>query len=524
MNIIDKVATALSPSWALKRAAARHSLRLYEAAKPNRKHKKRGDTLSGNEVTGNSTEALRILARDYEQNYDVVRGILSALVNNTVGTGLRLEPMIEDQAGNLLIELNEEIEILWTEWGKCPEVTCQLNWEGVQRLVARSWYRDGEVFWQYLEGNVAALDHFTEVPYSIELIESDLIPSDFENSRENIKFGVQKNAWGRIIAYQVLFEHPGSLDFGILQSKENSKLIPATRMGQLILPDRIRQSRGVSCLASVLNRLDDIRDFEESERLAARIAAAQVMAITKSSEGQFNQNTNDDRLFEIKAGTVWDNLLPGEEPKILSSDRPNNQMDSYVSGQLKRIASGTDTNYSTIARDYQGSYSSQRQSLVEAWQAYLPLRKHFAQRFSQPTYEKFLRMAIVAGIIKIPATVNLRTLNKATWCADPMPWIDPEKEYKAEKIAVENKFKSHKQVIRDRGNKPEDVLKEEAAFEKMAKELGLTLVTTAPVEVNDDQDDQNDNGDGSDRKLIAEDGDGNQYELDIEKGECVAIT
>ena len=45
-------------------------------------------------------------------------------------------------------------------------------------------------------------------------------------------------------------------------------------MGFLTLVKRINQARGVSIFHNVIRRLDDIQEIEESERVAARVAAA----------------------------------------------------------------------------------------------------------------------------------------------------------------------------------------------------------------------------------------------------------
>lgn len=38
--------------------------------------------------------------------------------------------------------------------------------------------------------------------------------------------------------------------------------------------DRLHQYRGMSELSSVITRLEDLKDFEESERIAAKVAAS----------------------------------------------------------------------------------------------------------------------------------------------------------------------------------------------------------------------------------------------------------
>ncbi|WP_038896817.1 phage portal protein, partial [Xanthomonas vasicola] len=58
-------------------------------------------------------------------------------------------------------------------------------------------------------GAVPYLEHGGGVPYSIEMLEADLVPLDFNDPARNILQGVERNAWGRPVAYHVYKQHPG---------------------------------------------------------------------------------------------------------------------------------------------------------------------------------------------------------------------------------------------------------------------------------------------------------------------------
>jgi capsid protein len=58
-------------------------------------------------------------------------------------------------------------------------VTWQHDWASAQRLLARSWFRDGDVFAQLVQGNVSNIDHGTTIPLSLEMIEADLVPFEY---------------------------------------------------------------------------------------------------------------------------------------------------------------------------------------------------------------------------------------------------------------------------------------------------------------------------------------------------------
>jgi capsid protein len=68
-------------------------------------------------------------------------------------------------------------------------------------------------------------------------------------------------------------------------NRNDLKRIEAARVKHLAFIDHIGQSRGISEFASVIARLEDIKDYEESERIAAKVAAS-LTAYVKKTAGQ----------------------------------------------------------------------------------------------------------------------------------------------------------------------------------------------------------------------------------------------
>ena len=165
MNGIDKIIEHISPSWAASRLKNRLTLRAYEAAKPSRLHKKHVDRSSGDKVVGLAGDNLRMQARFLDENHDLARGVLNTLVNNIIGTGIRIEALAKDKKGESLTAFNNKLHQLFEDWMIRPEVTWELHWHQLQRLAARSWLRDGEVLAQVLEGTNATLNHGTQIPF-----------------------------------------------------------------------------------------------------------------------------------------------------------------------------------------------------------------------------------------------------------------------------------------------------------------------------------------------------------------------
>ena len=477
---LDRVVAYLAPRWAFERARARSMLAYYEAARPGRFRKGRREAGSPNQAPGRDARSLREQARHLEQNLDLARGVLSVLVANTVGAaGIGIEPQPRTRDGELAEPLARDLERLLRDWAKRPEVTWELDWPGVQRLVARAWFRDGEVLAQLLSGPVRGLEHGTAVPFSLEMIEADLLPLDFSDG-DRVLQGVERNAWGRPVAYHLLKRHPQ--DLGRVPGASDMKRVPAGRVLHLKHVDRIGQVRGVSVFAAVITRLEDLKDYEESERIAAKVAASMAAYIKKGTPDFYEaQDDTEPRELTFRPGMIFDDLMPGEEIGTIDTSRPNAQLEPHRKGQLRAAAAGVGCTYSSLAKDYDGTYSSQRQELIEGYAHYAVLASEFVSQFVRPVYERLVATAILSGAVTVPPDVDPLSVADALYVPPQMPWIDPLKEAKAWRELEGAGYASGPEIVRRRGQNPRDVLDQEARWRREAAERGLEFDLAPPA-------------------------------------------
>ena len=475
MNAIDRLVRYFSPGAALRRHAARNALAYYEAGESSRLrkfHKSRG---SANEAVQRGAVAVRTQARHLVRNHDLARGALRVLVNNVVGpNGIGVEPQPRRLDGSIHSDYAAALLEAWRDWCRTPEVTHRLPWSRLQRALARAWLRDGEVFAQMITGLRPDLTHGSRVPFSLEAFEADLVPLDLTDYNRNIVQGVERNTWGQPLAIHVLKTNPSDLG---LPTTTNTKRIPWANMLHLATLDHIGQVRGVSEFASVITRLEDIKDYEESERVAAKIAAMLTAYVKKGQPDLYQPPESDGgpRQISLQPGAIIDDLGPGEEIGMIDSKRPNPNLITFRQGQLRAIAAGLGGSYSSISRDYNGTYSAQRQELVEQWVHYATLCDEFTGEVCRPVWEAFVEACHLSGVARRPNDLKPGTHNDALYTAQAMPWIDPVKEANAWSILVENGFASEVEAIRRRGANPRDVLEQIAEFRRKADELGVQL-------------------------------------------------
>jgi len=475
MGFLESSIKAISPQWAYRREQYRQALAAYEAATPGRLRKHAADNASGDAVVGRAGTALRGYARQLEQNYDIAKGVLDVLVNNTIGaSGITREPLPRKKDGTIHEEFAIVLLALWQDYIHKPEVTWEHDYPSAERLAARTWFRDGELLVQMLEGRVAGLDHGTMVPFSFELIEADLLPFDLNDDNRGITQGVERNAWGRSRAFHITRHHPGDSGYRL---NFNAKRVSADNMLHPKMVSRIRQARGVSVFASVMRRLEDLKDYEESERIAARVAAALTGYIKKGmAENYSGPDAGDtDRNFKMKPGMVFDGLQEGEEVGTIDSNRPSSLLTPFHDAMLRFTATGTGTGYSSISRNYNGTYSAQRQELVEGWGHYQTLSNLWIAQFERPTWGRFVNMCIASGLAPVPNDLDLTTVTVADFRGPAMPWIDPEKEAKANRLLERCGYKAPQQIIRERNGSPKDVMDQIAKWRSEAHQRQLVF-------------------------------------------------
>lgn len=475
LTLPDRIVSWFSPVKALKRVHARSVLAYYEAARPDRLRKGRRSVGSANTEVMQAGTTLRQTARHLEQNYDLALGVLNTLVSNVVGAnGIGVEPQPRNMDGSINDELARDILLLYKDWQKHPEVTHSHDWASAQRLLARSWFRDGEVFAQMVSGPAAGLNHRSAVPFSLELLEADFVPLDKQNpGPSQVIQGIEVNAWGAATGYHVYKVNP--LEANVLFAGSQTKRIPAERMLHLKNVHRIRQLRGVSVFASVLQRFDDLKDYEESERIAAKIAASMAAYIKKGAPEDYVSGDGNEgqRLMKFRPGMVFDDLRPGEDIGMIDTNRPNPNLETYRNGQLKAVAAGAGPTFSSISKSYDGTYSAQRQELVEGYAIYSTLANEFIGRVVRPVYEQFVAMAVASGQLRVPAGIKPGTLMDATYMPPAMPWIDPKKEVEAWALMEDRAYVSGPEIVRKRGGNPLDVLEQQGRWlrEKAAEQI-----------------------------------------------------
>ncbi|MFP1462797.1 phage portal protein [Escherichia coli] len=97
--------------------------------------------------------SLREQARFLDINHDLVIGVFDKLEERVIGARRNYGGASAiTKKREMAAELAADIRRLWAEWSVSPDVTGQYTRPVLERLLLRTWLRDGEVFAQMVSG------------------------------------------------------------------------------------------------------------------------------------------------------------------------------------------------------------------------------------------------------------------------------------------------------------------------------------------------------------------------------------
>jgi lambda family phage portal protein len=436
-----------------------------------------------------SLRTLRFRTRQLIRDNDYAKNAVRTIKNNVVGKGMSFQSQVMKRRGNSLDEpINQAIEKEWLRWKK--KGTCHtggtLSLDEMQRMVIGAVAESGEVLVRMIRQRFGK----GKIAFALEIIEADQLVDEWSGRAENgneIRMGVEVDQWQRPVAYWLYPSHPG--DYQFMGQPQTNRLIrvPAEDCLHLGLPDRPGQSRFVPWFHTALKRLNNMGGYEEAEIIAAR-ATAGVMGFIRSPEGtdpMIADDTEDgESVYDFEPGTIK-TLQAGEEFQGFNPTRPNANMDPFMRLMLRGVGAGVGLSYESLSRDYsQSNYSSSRLALLDDRDNWRVLQQWMVDNFLQPVYEAWLEMAVLSGVLRLPAyETDPELYNDVRWMPRGWEWIDPMKEVSAAILAVRAGFTTNQEVIAQKGGDYEDVFKQRRRELDLAAQYDLVLGTD-PAQVN----------------------------------------
>ena len=473
-------------------------------------------TSSDAEIRG-SLRKLMDRSRDLERNNDYQRGFLMAGERNIIGSvryDLRMDcgeyvfskkkppEWVKDDPASTIIES------AWNEWGKRGTCTIckRYSWRDVKKLAVRSTMRDGNFIARKVYGTSAR----NRFGFALQVFEIDHLDLDRFGRAANgndVRFGIESDASGQVVAFWLRVKHPGDFNGG-------GGLLPlrvsATEIYHLFVSERAEQSIGIPWIVSAITRLRQLGMFEEAAVVAARIGAAKTGFFKKTPGpngeiGQWAGSTNAEGHAVMEAAPgQFEELPDGWDVASWSPEYPNIETGEFRKAMLRGVATSIGMSYNTIGNDLEAvSFASSRVGLFEEREGWKTLQVFFTEGLWEPVFSDWLQASMLAGAVPLPVE-KLAKFNRPMFKARRWPFIDPLKEVEAAKTMIALRLSSRRQFIEEAGGDVGDVFHDNLDDENLADDLGLSLSPDDP------QPTQNisivDNGTGDDTTNITKKG------------------
>ncbi|MBT2920159.1 phage portal protein [Vibrio anguillarum] len=467
LNLFDKMVAVFSPEKGLKRLYDRSLLNKYTAAlptDPKTKQKRKFSKSSANELN-KGAKAIYERARDGDENNPFVTAILDELCANVVGpNGIMVEPQPLDHKGEVHIEFAQAISKWWELHSLAQNIDNETSRSETEWLACRTWLRDGEVFGRMYMGHHPEISYPSTTPFAIQPFEPQFVPRHITELEGGLIEGIKRNKLGQAISYLIQKDSNG---FEFAE-------VDAMFICHLKFTRRLHQNRGISILHSVLDLISRLESYDNSEMVSAEIASRFAYYIKRDPTLGADNGDAFSRGGDIFLGMGNSfELAPGEDAGIVESNRKESMSAPFRSGQQKLVSSAVGVNNSSVTRNYDGAYSSNRQELVDSYARYRVLQRKFVLNWTRPQYRYALSMAILKGELKIPAGVDASSVYNAIYQAPVMPWIDPKKEMDGIEKGSRLSLFSLSQAQRERNINPLATRKEIQSERKQLNEMGI---------------------------------------------------
>lgn len=484
MNIFDKAIETIAPVHAVKRMAARKTLKVL-----NTGYSDGGASYSKNSLKGFTARSSSPLydidanlntlvsrSRSLYMTSPIATSAIKTLRTNVIGSGLKLKARIDYEVLGISEEESEKIEeqierefALWADTPMCDALGVN-NFYEMQNLFFMG---------QILNGDAFCIRKYEKptpyMPYGLrlQLIESDRVTTPNttgvtignnayisygvnQSNNNEIFNGVEVNKAGKVVAYHICNQYPNAMQVGMYTAPEWTRIetygnqTGLPNILHMFEPERAEQRRGVPLLAPVIESLKQITRYTDAELMAAVISGMYTIFIKTEAptDMPFGEAMPED-LEPIEKGDDDYQLGNGainimgtnESIQIADPKRPIAGFDNFVNALAKQIGSALEIPRELLLKEFNSSYSASKGALLEAWKSFRMRRENTSNSFCQPIYEMFMTEAVASGRIKAPRFFEDPIIRKA-WCGanwnGPAPgMLDPTKEVQAAKMRIE---------------------------------------------------------------------------------------
>ena len=325
-----------------------------------------------------------------------------------------------------------------------------------------------------------------------------------------LREGVELNEYGEAIAYHVRSRTQLDIGSGVAATWQRIPTYNKFGVRQIIhVSDQLEadQTRGISRLAPVVQKLAELDTYEKAELDAALLGALYTLVITSEHGAQsafdalgtdsLKKHLSMQAAFHANApvqfqGSKIPHLFPGETLQTIANTHPTGAFEPFRFGVLGHIARGTGLSAEELSGDFsKTSYSSARASLEVSERTVRAKRQHFVNDLSDAMFMTWAQEAVSRGAlpdigIDLSDPRKFEAALAHIWVANTRIQIDPAKVSMAEQRALDNGTTTLAAVCAAHGDDWKRVLEQRARELEYARQLGvpISLITDLPPEMD----------------------------------------
>lgn len=407
-----------------------------------------------NAEVGAAAGPVRRRASYAARNSPWVCNAVSAIVAGAVGAGIVPQSQHPDRAVRDLIHRR------WRAWVPTADADTLTDFYGQQGIALRACVETGECFAQLMR---------TADGLRVRLLPADQVPMDETRELEDgrrILQGIELAADGSRAAYWLHRERPEVPAF-------SSELVrvPTESMAHLFVPLAPGQLRGISWLAPVLLRLHELDLYEDAQLVRQKVAALFAGFVVDPTGAGFSGEQTAPGVLQtgLEPGTL--KVLPPGTDVRFSEPAAIGDAVPFLQLQLRSIAAGLGVPEYLLTGDLsQANYSSLRAALVEFRTRLEQLQYGvIVHQLCRPIWRAWITTEVLAGRL----VGDLDELLAVDFVTPAQPWVDPQKDAEASRLALAAGLTSRRRAVAELGLDVEQLDAEIAADRERERTLGL---------------------------------------------------
>ena len=426
------------------------------------------DTLIKKDMT-----LVRARARALAEDNSNLGGALREIAKNVVYLGIEPQAQMKLSGGEADTTGNLTKEVKWKKWKRKTKLRQRC------RQIVRSQFTDGGIFVNCFIS--PTLRKKGVVPLGFELLEVDHLDTALTRKRENgniIRNGIEYSPDGFEVAYWLFTTHPGNSSPMLKSIGNRSKRFDAKWCLYVSQHERAAQSLPMPWLTHVVALLRDIDEYQNVERITARVAAHFGIFIT-SPNNTYAGNNPDGTPATGGAGSTPQapvpkflepaeitQLPPGQDVKVTANPRPASNYEPFIRSSQNSASAGVGISSEAYSNDYkQASWSSGRLGQSKERRGYREIQNLLIEEFLDQLWELWILVGYLDGFWDdMEAEVS--------WQPPGWEYVDPKKDAEATEKLIEMGIDNPIDATARHGRNFEDNQKKIARAREITEQYG----------------------------------------------------